>query len=139
MRPGSTTLSHQRMASTTPSVSAGSSPAERRSGVEVAERVDAGEPSAAEAAAGDDQLLVEPVAVGAGDDETGVAHHADVAGLEHLGDRGHGTGGDAGEVLALPGRPHLGPQEPEGLGDEAVAEVAEHDVVAVRRRGRCRR
>ena len=73
---------------------------------------------------------MEAVAVYAGDDETGMADHADVAHLEDISNRCDRSGGDTGQVLVLTSCPYLGPQQAQGLGDQAVPEVAEDDVVA---------
>ena len=108
-------------------------------GVEVAKGVDPSKTPASQPAPGNDQLLVKAVAVHAGDDETGMANHADVAGLEDIGNRCDRSGRDTCQALVLTSCPDLGAQQAQGLGDQAVTEVAEDDVVAGCRRGSCRR
>ena len=118
------------MTSSSPSGSTGALSGRAEQGVEVAQGVDPSKAPASQPAPGNDQLLVKAVAVHAGDDETGVADHADVADLEDISNRCDRSGRDTCQVLVLTSCPYLGAQQAQGLGDQAVTEVAEDDVVA---------
>lgn len=88
--------------------------------------IEAAEAALPDQPAGGDDLLVEPVAVAADQDQPGVGDHG--RGLQHR--VWNQAGRDSMEPLGALSGPDLGPEESQAHLDQPVIQVGQHDIVA---------